>query len=234
MFLSGMSTGLLSTVAVRPPVDRAQLARSQVESTKAATYHAPPYTYASVPAPAGYGVSATRQLDRGGEPEYRAHHGHCHEGRRDHLHAPGLQGGPMRRGAAKAASASSSWCSPSASRPACWRPPAWRWSRASATRRPGATSSGRRSSCANALLLAQPGHAERRRRWPPSPRRRDDDWTDYSTGAATEPPLPVGRRSPAHTDCERRRLPLASSPRTSSRVASPRRRRATPSPTRSR
>ncbi len=59
MFLSGMSAGLLSTSQSDRLSTAHELARSQVESTKAATYHAPPYTYASVPAPSGYGVSAT-------------------------------------------------------------------------------------------------------------------------------------------------------------------------------
>jgi Tfp pilus assembly protein PilV len=59
MFLSGMSAGLLSTSQSDRLSTAHELARSQVESTKAATYHAPPYTYASVPAPSGYSVSAT-------------------------------------------------------------------------------------------------------------------------------------------------------------------------------
>ena len=59
MFLSGMSTGLLSTSQSDRLSTAHELARSQVESTKAATYHAPPYTYPSVPAPSGYAVSST-------------------------------------------------------------------------------------------------------------------------------------------------------------------------------
>jgi Tfp pilus assembly protein PilV len=59
MFLSGMSTGLLSTSQSDRLSTAHEIARSQVESTKAATYHAPPYNYPSVPAPSGYAASST-------------------------------------------------------------------------------------------------------------------------------------------------------------------------------
>ena len=58
VFLGGLSTGSLATAQSDRLSTAHELARSQLEATKAAAYNAPPYTYPSVAAPATYGVSA--------------------------------------------------------------------------------------------------------------------------------------------------------------------------------
>ncbi|TAK62063.1 MAG: hypothetical protein EPO22_07800 [Dehalococcoidia bacterium] len=58
VFLGGLSTGSLATAQSDRLSTAHELARSQLEATKAAAYNPPPYTYPSVAAPATYGVSA--------------------------------------------------------------------------------------------------------------------------------------------------------------------------------
>jgi Tfp pilus assembly protein PilV len=58
VFLAGMSTGLLSTTHSDGLSTAHEVARSQMEYTKAAPYSPAPYTYPTVTPPAGYGVSA--------------------------------------------------------------------------------------------------------------------------------------------------------------------------------
>ncbi len=56
-YLSGLSVGLLSTGQSDRLSTAQELARAQLEYTKAAPYQPPPATYATVTPPAGYGVS---------------------------------------------------------------------------------------------------------------------------------------------------------------------------------
>ncbi len=58
VFLGGMSTGLLATSQADRLSTAHELARSQMEFTKAAAYGAAPYTYPTVTPPSGYAVSA--------------------------------------------------------------------------------------------------------------------------------------------------------------------------------
>jgi type II secretory pathway pseudopilin PulG len=68
MFLSGMSSGLLATSQSDRLSTAHELARSQIETTKAAAYQAPPATYPSIPAPSGYAVTATASAIAGAGP----------------------------------------------------------------------------------------------------------------------------------------------------------------------
>lgn len=68
VFLGGMSTGLLSTSQSDRLSTAHELARSQMEFTKADAYYAAPHTYASVAAPSGYAVSAEATSISGGDP----------------------------------------------------------------------------------------------------------------------------------------------------------------------
>ncbi len=67
VFLGGMSTGLLSTSQSDRLSTAHELARSQMEYTKAATYSAAPFTYPTVTPPPGYGVSAAASAIAGGD-----------------------------------------------------------------------------------------------------------------------------------------------------------------------
>ena len=58
MFLSGMSSGTIVTSQADRLSTAHELARSQIESTKAAAYNPPPYTYTSISAPSGYAVTS--------------------------------------------------------------------------------------------------------------------------------------------------------------------------------
>jgi prepilin-type N-terminal cleavage/methylation domain-containing protein len=58
MFMSGLSTGLLSTGRIDRLSTAHELARSQLEDTKAQAFVIAPYTYPSVAAPAGYTVTS--------------------------------------------------------------------------------------------------------------------------------------------------------------------------------
>ena len=67
VFLGGMSTGLLSTSRSDALSTAHELARSQLEYTKAAAFNAAPYSYATVTPPAGFGVTATAAPVSGGD-----------------------------------------------------------------------------------------------------------------------------------------------------------------------
>ena len=58
VFVAGLSTGLLSTGQSDRLSTAHELARSQMEYTKAAAYNAAPYSYPTVTPPATYGVTA--------------------------------------------------------------------------------------------------------------------------------------------------------------------------------
>lgn len=58
VFVAGLSTGLLSTGQSDRLSTAHELARSQMEYTKAATYNAAPYSYPTVTPPGTYGVTA--------------------------------------------------------------------------------------------------------------------------------------------------------------------------------
>jgi Tfp pilus assembly protein PilV len=58
VFIAGLSTGLLSTGQSDRLSTAHELARSQLEYTKAAAYNAAPYAYPTVTPPATYGVTA--------------------------------------------------------------------------------------------------------------------------------------------------------------------------------
>ncbi len=58
VFLGGLSTGSLATAQADRLSTAHELARSQMEATKAEAYSPPPHTYSPVAAPATYGVSA--------------------------------------------------------------------------------------------------------------------------------------------------------------------------------
>jgi prepilin-type N-terminal cleavage/methylation domain-containing protein len=67
VFLGGMSTGLLSTSQSDRLSTAHELARSQLEFTKADAYQPAPHTYTSVAAPSGYAVSAEASSVSGGD-----------------------------------------------------------------------------------------------------------------------------------------------------------------------
>ena len=67
IFLGGMSTGLLSTAQSDRLSTAHELARSQMEYTKGDAFHAAPYAYATVPAPADYALSASATGAAGGD-----------------------------------------------------------------------------------------------------------------------------------------------------------------------
>ena len=67
VFLAGMSAGLLSTSQSDRLSTAHELARSQMEYTKAAAYNAAPYAYATVTPPSGYAVSANAIAISGGD-----------------------------------------------------------------------------------------------------------------------------------------------------------------------
>jgi prepilin-type N-terminal cleavage/methylation domain-containing protein len=69
VFLGGMSTGLLSTSQSDRLSTAHELARSQMEFTKADAYDAPPHTYAPVAAPAGYTVTSEAAAVSGADAE---------------------------------------------------------------------------------------------------------------------------------------------------------------------
>ena len=58
VFIAGLSTGLLSTGQSDRLSTAHELARSQMEYTKAAAYNAAPYSYPTVTPPTTYGVTA--------------------------------------------------------------------------------------------------------------------------------------------------------------------------------
>jgi Tfp pilus assembly protein PilV len=58
VFIAGLSTGLLSTGQSDRLSTAHELARSQMEYTKAAAYNAAPYSYPTVTPPATYAVAA--------------------------------------------------------------------------------------------------------------------------------------------------------------------------------
>jgi prepilin-type N-terminal cleavage/methylation domain-containing protein len=66
VFMTGLSTGLLATARADRLSTAHELARSQMERTKAEPFVAAPHTYPSEPAPAGYAVtSAATDADNG-------------------------------------------------------------------------------------------------------------------------------------------------------------------------
>ena len=67
VFLAGLSTGLLSTGQSDRLSTAHELARSQMEYTKAATYRAAPSSYPTVTPPGGYGVTAAASAVSGGD-----------------------------------------------------------------------------------------------------------------------------------------------------------------------
>ena len=67
VFLGGMSTGLLSTSQSDRLSTAHELARSQMEFTKAEAYAAAPHTYTSVTAPATFGVTSEATSISGGD-----------------------------------------------------------------------------------------------------------------------------------------------------------------------
>ena len=67
IFLGGMSTGLLSTAHSDRLSTAHELARSQMEYTKGDAFHAAPYAYSTVPAPADYALSASATGAAGGD-----------------------------------------------------------------------------------------------------------------------------------------------------------------------
>lgn len=69
VFLGGMSTGLLSTSQSDRLSTAHELARSQMEYTKADAYQAAPHSYTSVAAPSGYAVSADATSLSGGDSD---------------------------------------------------------------------------------------------------------------------------------------------------------------------
>jgi Tfp pilus assembly protein PilV len=66
-FLAGLSTGSLATGRADRLSTAHELARSQMEDTKARPFQAPPAVYPSVPAPAGYAVTSTAAAVPGGD-----------------------------------------------------------------------------------------------------------------------------------------------------------------------
>jgi Tfp pilus assembly protein PilV len=67
VFLGGMSTGLISTTQSDRLSTAHELARSQMEFTKADAFSAAPHTYATVTPPSGYGVTAAASAISGGD-----------------------------------------------------------------------------------------------------------------------------------------------------------------------
>lgn len=67
VFIAGLSTGLLSISQSDRLSTAHELARSQLEYTKASPYNAAPYTYATVTPPAGYGVTSKASGISGGD-----------------------------------------------------------------------------------------------------------------------------------------------------------------------
>lgn len=67
VFLGGMSTGLISTAQSDRLSTAHELARSQMEFTKADAYSVAPHTYATVTPPSGYGVTAVASAVSGGD-----------------------------------------------------------------------------------------------------------------------------------------------------------------------
>ena len=66
-FLAGLSTGSLATGRSDRMSTAHEIARSQMEDTKAQPYLPPPATYPSFPAPAGYTVSSIASAIPGGD-----------------------------------------------------------------------------------------------------------------------------------------------------------------------
>jgi type II secretory pathway pseudopilin PulG len=58
VFMAGLSTGVLATGRADRLSTAHELARSQMENTKAQSYVIAPHTYPSVPAPSGYAVTS--------------------------------------------------------------------------------------------------------------------------------------------------------------------------------
>lgn len=67
VFLGGLSTGALATSNADRLSTAHQLARSQMEATKAEPYVAAPHAYPSVAAPATYAVTAAATTLAGGD-----------------------------------------------------------------------------------------------------------------------------------------------------------------------
>lgn len=69
VFMGGLSAGSLATTHGERMSTAHELARSQMETTKAEPYNAAPYGYPPVAAPAGYSVTADASAIAGGGPE---------------------------------------------------------------------------------------------------------------------------------------------------------------------
>ena len=67
VFLGGLSTGSMSTAESDRLSTAHEIARSQMELTKAAAYSAPPFSYPTVTPPSTYGVSAAASTISGGD-----------------------------------------------------------------------------------------------------------------------------------------------------------------------
>lgn len=68
VFMSGLSTGVLATSRADRLSTAHELARSQMEHTKAQPFVAAPNTYPSVPAPATYAVTSVASDADNGDP----------------------------------------------------------------------------------------------------------------------------------------------------------------------
>lgn len=69
VFVAGLSTGLLSTGQSDRLSTAHELARSQMEYTKAAAYSAAPYAYPTVTPPGSYGVTAAASVISGADAD---------------------------------------------------------------------------------------------------------------------------------------------------------------------
>jgi Tfp pilus assembly protein PilV len=67
VFVAGLSTGLLATGQSDRLSTAHELARAQVELTKAGAYSAAPFSYPTVTPPTGYGVTAAASSISGGD-----------------------------------------------------------------------------------------------------------------------------------------------------------------------
>jgi len=67
VFLGGLSTGLISTGESDRLSTAHELARAQLELTKAAPFSAAPHTYPTVAPPSSYAVSSTASSISGGD-----------------------------------------------------------------------------------------------------------------------------------------------------------------------
>jgi Tfp pilus assembly protein PilV len=67
VLISGLSTGLLATGNADRLSAAHELARAQIEFTKAGAYNAAPYTYPTVTPPTGYSVTSSATSISGGD-----------------------------------------------------------------------------------------------------------------------------------------------------------------------